>query len=167
MSDFLGWAQRLPEKGRLGGPCLHRFNNTCMLTNIKPCIVVRLAPPLTNIRMVGPYGLIYQYWMHSNFENLLFFEWCFNHSVQVSIKEIGIYCDFKQDESYTPSKISIRAGTHFHDLQVPPIQDHVSALRGIIFLAMKFCLTGSSRSCFGRALRVANSATHSERLVPI
>jgi len=37
---------------------------------------------------------------------------------QVSIKEIGIYCDFKQDESYTPSKISIRAGTHFHDLQV-------------------------------------------------
>jgi len=44
---------------------------------------------------------------------------------QVSIKEIGIYCDFKQDESYTPSKISIRAGTHFHDLQVclykPPV----------------------------------------------
>jgi hypothetical protein len=37
---------------------------------------------------------------------------------QVSIKEIGIYCDFKLDESYTPSKISIRAGTHFHDLQV-------------------------------------------------
>ena len=37
---------------------------------------------------------------------------------KVSIKEIGIYCDFKQDESYTPSKISIRAGTHFHDLQV-------------------------------------------------
>jgi len=36
---------------------------------------------------------------------------------KVSIKEIGIYCDFKQDESYTPSKISIRAGTHFHDLQ--------------------------------------------------
>ena len=37
---------------------------------------------------------------------------------KVSIKEIGIFCDFKQDESYTPSKISIRAGTHFHDLQV-------------------------------------------------
>ena len=36
---------------------------------------------------------------------------------QVSIKEIAIYCDFKHDESYTPSKISIRAGTHFHDLQ--------------------------------------------------
>ncbi|KAJ1478240.1 anaphase-promoting complex, subunit 10-domain-containing protein [Baffinella frigidus] len=35
----------------------------------------------------------------------------------VSVKEIAIYCDFKHDESYTPSKISIRAGTHFHDLQ--------------------------------------------------
>mmetsp|Transcript_39722 Transcript_39722/g.94129 ORF Transcript_39722/g.94129 Transcript_39722/m.94129 type:complete len:211 (-) Transcript_39722:89-721(-) len=36
---------------------------------------------------------------------------------KVSVKEIAIYCDFKHDESYTPSKISIRAGTHFHDLQ--------------------------------------------------
>eukprot|EP00287_Rhodomonas_sp_CCMP768_P008166 CAMPEP_0196737732 /NCGR_PEP_ID=MMETSP1091-20130531/15368_1 /TAXON_ID=302021 /ORGANISM="Rhodomonas sp., Strain CCMP768" /LENGTH=210 /DNA_ID=CAMNT_0042081623 /DNA_START=123 /DNA_END=755 /DNA_ORIENTATION=+ len=36
---------------------------------------------------------------------------------KVSIQEICIYCDFKHDESYTPSKISIRAGTHFHDLQ--------------------------------------------------
>ncbi|EKX36320.1 hypothetical protein GUITHDRAFT_158685 [Guillardia theta CCMP2712] len=36
---------------------------------------------------------------------------------KVSIKEIAMYCDFKLDESYTPSKISIRAGTHFHDLQ--------------------------------------------------
>mmetsp|Transcript_43774 Transcript_43774/g.68522 ORF Transcript_43774/g.68522 Transcript_43774/m.68522 type:complete len:131 (+) Transcript_43774:468-860(+) len=35
----------------------------------------------------------------------------------MSIKEIAIFCDFKHDESYTPSKISIRAGTHFHDLQ--------------------------------------------------
>ena len=37
----------------------------------------------------------------------------------MSIKEIAIYCDHKHDESYTPSKLSIRAGTHFHDLQVP------------------------------------------------
>jgi anaphase-promoting complex subunit 10 len=33
------------------------------------------------------------------------------------IHEILIYTDFKHDESYTPSKISIRAGTTFHDLQ--------------------------------------------------
>ena len=29
-----------------------------------------------------------------------------------------IYTDFKFDESYTPSKISIEAGTGFHDLKV-------------------------------------------------
>ena len=33
------------------------------------------------------------------------------------IHEIMVYTDFKLDESYTPSKISIRAGTTFHDLQ--------------------------------------------------
>mmetsp|Transcript_32402 Transcript_32402/g.63314 ORF Transcript_32402/g.63314 Transcript_32402/m.63314 type:complete len:216 (+) Transcript_32402:126-773(+) len=36
---------------------------------------------------------------------------------KVSIKEVAIYCNYRHDESYTPSKISIRAGTHFHDLQ--------------------------------------------------
>ncbi|XP_026480570.1 anaphase-promoting complex subunit 10 [Ctenocephalides felis] len=30
---------------------------------------------------------------------------------------IYIYTDYKLDESYTPSRISIRAGTHFNDLQ--------------------------------------------------
>jgi len=33
------------------------------------------------------------------------------------ISEISIYTDYKLDESYTPAKISIRAGTGFHDLQ--------------------------------------------------
>ena len=36
---------------------------------------------------------------------------------KMRIHEIVIYTDFKLDESYTPSKISIRAGTTFHDLQ--------------------------------------------------
>ena len=34
------------------------------------------------------------------------------------VKDVAIYLDFKQDESYTPSKIAISAGTCFHDLQV-------------------------------------------------
>ena len=34
------------------------------------------------------------------------------------VKEVAIYLEYKQDESYTPSKISVRAGTYFHDLQV-------------------------------------------------
>lgn len=36
---------------------------------------------------------------------------------KMRITGLAIYCDYKMDESYTPSKISIRAGTHFHDLQ--------------------------------------------------
>jgi anaphase-promoting complex subunit 10 len=39
------------------------------------------------------------------------------------IHEITIYTDFKLDESYTPSKISIRAGTTFHDLQEIHVQE--------------------------------------------
>jgi len=34
------------------------------------------------------------------------------------IQELEIYADFKQDESYTPNKISVRAGNSFHDLRV-------------------------------------------------
>ena len=35
---------------------------------------------------------------------------------KMRIHEIVIYTDFKLDESYTPSKISIRVGSTFHDL---------------------------------------------------
>lgn len=36
---------------------------------------------------------------------------------KVFLKELAIYCDYKMDESYTPSKISIRVGTSFSDLR--------------------------------------------------
>lgn len=36
---------------------------------------------------------------------------------KTTIKEIYIYTDYKLDESYTPNRISIRAGTNFNDLQ--------------------------------------------------
>lgn len=36
---------------------------------------------------------------------------------KVTIQEIGIYTTFKADESYTPSKISVRVGTTYQDLQ--------------------------------------------------
>jgi len=35
---------------------------------------------------------------------------------KTAIQNICLYADYKLDESYTPSKISIRAGNHFHDL---------------------------------------------------
>ncbi|XP_072027121.1 anaphase-promoting complex subunit 10-like [Amphiura filiformis] len=36
---------------------------------------------------------------------------------KTTVHSIGIYADYKSDESYTPNKISIRAGNNFHDLQ--------------------------------------------------
>ena len=42
---------------------------------------------------------------------------------KMRIHEILIYTDFKLDESYTPAKISIRAGTTFHDLQEIHMQE--------------------------------------------
>ena len=31
---------------------------------------------------------------------------------------VSLYMDYKLDESYTPSKVAVRAGTNFHDLTV-------------------------------------------------
>ncbi|KAG8468530.1 hypothetical protein KFE25_013613 [Diacronema lutheri] len=42
---------------------------------------------------------------------------------KMRIQEIAIYTDYKLDESYTPSKIAIRAGTMFHDLQQIKVEE--------------------------------------------
>ncbi|KAJ3227362.1 Anaphase-promoting complex subunit 10 [Clydaea vesicula] len=39
------------------------------------------------------------------------------------IKRVAIYLDFKQDESYTPSKIAINAGTNIHELEEVKCED--------------------------------------------
>ncbi|XP_070540061.1 anaphase-promoting complex subunit 10-like [Ptychodera flava] len=36
---------------------------------------------------------------------------------KTTVDRICIYADYKSDESYTPNKISVRVGNHFHDLQ--------------------------------------------------
>ncbi len=36
---------------------------------------------------------------------------------QVRLQELAINLDYKLDESYTPNKISVRAGTSVHDLK--------------------------------------------------
>ncbi|XP_031340527.1 anaphase-promoting complex subunit 10-like isoform X1 [Photinus pyralis] len=36
---------------------------------------------------------------------------------KTTVSDIFIYSEYKLDESYTPSRISIRIGTHFNDLQ--------------------------------------------------
>lgn len=42
---------------------------------------------------------------------------------KTTICDICIYTDYKLDESYTPSRISIRAGTNFNDLQEVEVMD--------------------------------------------
>lgn len=42
---------------------------------------------------------------------------------KMRIHEIAIYTDYKLDESYTPSRISVRAGTTLHDLQEIKVQE--------------------------------------------
>lgn len=44
---------------------------------------------------------IHQWWVHT----------------QVNLVRLAIYLDYKHDESYTPNRISVRAGTCFHDLK--------------------------------------------------
>ena len=36
---------------------------------------------------------------------------------KMRVQEISLYLDFKTDESYTPSKISVRVGNSFYELQ--------------------------------------------------
>jgi anaphase-promoting complex subunit 10 len=42
---------------------------------------------------------------------------------KVKVCEIALYADYKLDESYTPSKISVRAGNSFHDLREVRVVD--------------------------------------------
>ncbi|KAH9555168.1 hypothetical protein CY35_08G101100 [Sphagnum magellanicum] len=42
---------------------------------------------------------------------------------KVRLQQVAIYVDFKVDESYTPNKISIRAGNSFHDLREIKVVD--------------------------------------------
>ncbi|XP_069782415.1 anaphase-promoting complex subunit 10 isoform X2 [Narcine bancroftii] len=36
---------------------------------------------------------------------------------KTTVKTLCIYADYKSDESYTPSKVSVRVGNNFHDLK--------------------------------------------------
>ena len=42
---------------------------------------------------------------------------------KMHIHEIVVYTDFKLDESYTPTRVSVRGGTNFNDLQEIEVVD--------------------------------------------
>jgi anaphase-promoting complex subunit 10 len=41
---------------------------------------------------------------------------CIRTGTDALLQHISIYLDHQRDDSYTPQVISVRAGTHYHDL---------------------------------------------------
>lgn len=73
-------------------------------------------PHLVNIQFRYHEYCMYSKWAHmwvSSF-NLCFYILCRRRT---TVKMLCIYADYKSDESYTPSKISVRVGNNFHNLQ--------------------------------------------------
>ena len=62
------------------------------------------------------------------------------------IHEIVIYTDFKLDESYTPSKISIRVGSTFHDLQEIHVEELNEPSGWVTILPPSECGSGEDAS---------------------
>lgn len=48
---------------------------------------------------------------------------------RTTVKMLCIYADYKSDESYTPSKISVRVGNNFHNLQEIRVTTIIVALK--------------------------------------
>ena len=42
---------------------------------------------------------------------------------KTTIQSVAIYTDYKLDESYTPTRVSVRGGTNFNDLQEIEVVD--------------------------------------------
>ncbi|GAQ80988.1 Anaphase-promoting complex subunit 10 [Klebsormidium nitens] len=77
---------------------------------------------------------------------------------KVKLQQIAIYIDFKLDESYTPSKISVRLGNSFHDLREIRQVDLEEPV-GWIYISLR---PNDSSSVFLRAylVQVAVLASH-------
>lgn len=69
---------------------------------------------------------------------------------KTTVKMLCIYADYKSDESYTPSKISVRVGNNFHNLLEIRVRIHVQNLQlfitSILFIyPLIFCLLGGKK----------------------
>ncbi|XP_014937440.1 anaphase-promoting complex subunit 10 isoform X1 [Panthera pardus] len=58
---------------------------------------------------------------------------------KTTVKTLCIYADYKSDESYTPSKISVRVGNNFHNLQ--EIREFGKSLVGHFCLGVSHAVT--------------------------
>uniref|UniRef100_A0A8C3MC40 Anaphase-promoting complex subunit 10 n=1 Tax=Geospiza parvula TaxID=87175 RepID=A0A8C3MC40_GEOPR len=62
---------------------------------------------------------------------------------KTTVKTLCIYADYKSDESYTPSKISVRVGNNFHNLQ----EIRVS----VVIMMVIICNRGFHKSAPGKS----------------
>ncbi|XP_022259159.1 anaphase-promoting complex subunit 10 isoform X2 [Canis lupus baileyi] len=61
---------------------------------------------------------------------------------KTTVKTLCIYADYKSDESYTPSKISVRVGNNFHNLQEIRLGIRQRAnLENVVQCIHSFCLS--------------------------
>lgn len=75
---------------------------------------------------------------------------------KINISQIYLYTDYKLDESYTPSRISIRSGTHFNDLQELEIID-LTEPTGWVVIPIK---DGTSKSIRTFMIQIAVISNH-------
>lgn len=75
---------------------------------------------------------------------------------RTNISQIYIYTDYKLDESYTPSRISIRSGTNFNDLQELQVID-LSEPNGWVQIPIK---DGNVKSLRTFMLQIAVISNH-------
>eukprot|EP00123_Amoebidium_parasiticum_P002607 comp13868_c0_seq1/m.9628 comp13868_c0_seq1/g.9628 ORF comp13868_c0_seq1/g.9628 comp13868_c0_seq1/m.9628 type:complete len:190 (-) comp13868_c0_seq1:103-672(-) len=73
-----------------------------------------------------------------------------------SILHLGLYMDYTQDESYTPQKLSIRMGTHFHDLKELTLVD-LEDPKGWYWLDLT---EGEHKGVRGHVVQIAILANH-------
>jgi len=81
-------------------------------------------PHLINIQFQkkvrgGPCTPVMAYPAQSSFQlqAVFWFYQCTLLSVQVRLQSLAVYLDYKLDESYTPNKVSVSAGTSYADLR--------------------------------------------------
>eukprot|EP00088_Acartia_fossae_P024932 TRINITY_DN25774_c0_g2_i1.p1 TRINITY_DN25774_c0_g2~~TRINITY_DN25774_c0_g2_i1.p1 ORF type:complete len:172 (-),score=35.41 TRINITY_DN25774_c0_g2_i1:47-562(-) len=55
---------------------------------------------------------------------------------KTTVQDVALYTDYKLDESYTPTRISVRVGTNFNDLQEIEVVD-ISEPSGWIVIPLK------------------------------
>ena len=81
---------------------------------------------------------------------------------------VAVALDYKLDESYTPSKMSVRAGTGHHDLKelklvevTEPVGWQIVQLEGPEYVPTPLCLGGSSKLMVSTAVNHLRRGLHS------